>query len=131
MFSVYRICENVYQTLIDDRPIEEKEEQLVDEKPLDKIVQPQTEMSNHRTELSDRWTNVSEQKNLLLDSSIRFKEDPPLIPPGESTPKKSKKKKNFINPEELRKIVNEASETSTYFEMLMLFYKHRKRSKSP
>ncbi len=50
VFSVYRICENVYQTLIDDRPIEEKEEPSVEEEPLDRIVQPQTDVSNHRTE---------------------------------------------------------------------------------
>ena len=121
VFSVYRICEQVYQTLIDDQEIEPpreakeevkeetkeevKEEQIIDEGPLDKIVQPQTELSNHRTELSNRWTDLSEQKNLLLDSSIRFLEEPPLIPPREiSTPPPPRRSKRFIRPtlEEVR-----------------------------
>lgn len=105
VFSVYRVCESVYQSLIDDQEIEPEVEEKEEEKPLDKIVQPQTEMSNHRTELSDRWTDMSEQKNNLLNSSIKLKE-PPYIPPrGNATPPSPPgTSKRFIKPtlEEVR-----------------------------
>ena len=93
--------------MIDDRPIEEKEELKEEEKPLDKIVQPQTELSDHRTELSNRWTELSEQKNLLLDSSIRFIEEPPLIPPGESDTEEIEKEKEFLTISEACEIIQE------------------------
>ena len=107
VFSVYRVCEGVYQSLIDDQEIEqeveEKEEPESLEEPLDKFVQPSTELSNHRTELSNRWTDLSELKINLLNSSIKLKEPPNSSPRGKPThpPRKSKR---FIKPtlEEVR-----------------------------
>ncbi len=81
--------------------------------------------------MSNRWTELSEQKNLLLDSSIRFIEEPPLIPPGESTPKRSKKKKKFLTISEACEIIQEGSPSTEYFEMLRLFFQHREEIKKP
>jgi hypothetical protein len=88
VFSCFRLCESVYTRLVDDEEIQEHKEENVG---LDKSVQPKTEVSDH-------WTNLSEQKTLLLDTNTPLENINILFPPtGEKPPKKAKRQQ-FVKP---------------------------------
>jgi len=97
VFSCFRLCEAVYSRLVDSQDPQREQEQPSKEEidGLDNSVQP-------KTELSDPWTNLSEQKTLLQDTITPLENINILFPPtGENPPKKppkTPKRPQFVKP---------------------------------
>lgn len=68
VFSCFRLCESVYTRLVDS---DDQKEEI---EGLDRSVQPETEVSNP-------WTDLSEQKTLLLDTNTPLENINILFPP--------------------------------------------------